>query len=366
MRLGMLFLGFLFLWESIFQQPANAGPEPLALLWETEVAPVRRERIRQFGALLAPVKEGYVVCWERGERELTPNLLECALAWPEGRSRSGWIIVEEGRRHLGAKLRTHAGALELVLATARAIDIGGLASPRRSPAYGFRHYALRFDPVTRAPLGAPVLVYDNPDMVITSIIAGPDGGNIAAAYATRRSAGEPRLRILRRGPKDSRFSELASIVCPDCSYSLSEPSLAVLGARLIMSIRAQGAGQVYFSESRDGGRTWSEPAPNGIEAPASITRLDRCEDGRVALVFNGVRSKTMGPRNRLDVILFAPDGRRQRHVLYPETAQYFYSNFDIDCGADMLAVAYQKLHLKVKGQPDSVFLAAFALPPLHK
>ena len=55
---------------------------------------------------------------------------------------------------------------------------------------------------------------------------------------------------------------------------------------LAMLIRADGTGCLYRSDSRDRGRTWSEPIATDIPNPGSKFRLFRLSDGRIVLLHN--------------------------------------------------------------------------------
>jgi len=66
-----------------------------------------------------------------------------------------------------------------------------------------------------------------------------------------------------------------------------EPGVCQLAdGSLLVVIRTQ-FGQIYFSRSRDGGESWSDPEPSGIrspESPATLQRLPRSKD--LLLVWN--------------------------------------------------------------------------------
>lgn len=82
---------------------------------------------------------------------------------------------------------------------------------------------------------------------------------------------------------------------------------------LAMLIRADGTGRLLRSDSRDGGRTWSEPTPTEIPNPGSKFRLFRLSDGRIVLVHNPnaatshPNSKPMAMLNRSPLALWVSD-----------------------------------------------------------
>jgi len=68
---------------------------------------------------------------------------------------------------------------------------------------------------------------------------------------------------------------------------LMEPQIAELSdGSLAMLIRADGTGVLYRSDSKDGGRTWSEPRPSDIPNPGTKTRILTLPDKRILLVHN--------------------------------------------------------------------------------
>lgn len=56
--------------------------------------------------------------------------------------------------------------------------------------------------------------------------------------------------------------------------------------RVAMLMRNDGTGCLWRSDSRDRGRTWSEPVRTDIPNPGSKFRLFRLRDGRIAMVHN--------------------------------------------------------------------------------
>ncbi len=71
--------------------------------------------------------------------------------------------------------------------------------------------------------------------------------------------------------------------------------------RLVMLVRADGAGVLYRSESADRGRTWSPPEPTDIPNPGSKFRLHKLSDGRIVLIHNP------NPRSRNPLALWVSD-----------------------------------------------------------
>lgn len=67
--------------------------------------------------------------------------------------------------------------------------------------------------------------------------------------------------------------------------------------RLVMLIRADGTGYLWRSESKDRGRTWSDPVQTEIPNPGSKFRLFRLRDGRIVMIHNP-NSQTWHPNSK--------------------------------------------------------------------
>jgi hypothetical protein len=68
-------------------------------------------------------------------------------------------------------------------------------------------------------------------------------------------------------------------------WAWPEPTLAQLrDGRLVMLLRVDGSGCLWRSESRDGGRTWSEAVRTAIPNPGNKPKLIPLPDGRIALL----------------------------------------------------------------------------------
>lgn len=74
-----------------------------------------------------------------------------------------------------------------------------------------------------------------------------------------------------------------------------EPTLAELDdGSVLMALRSRD-GHVWFSQSRDGGATWSVPVPSDYDAAVSSHALFRTKAGRVLLAYNACKPPLRSP-----------------------------------------------------------------------
>jgi predicted neuraminidase len=72
---------------------------------------------------------------------------------------------------------------------------------------------------------------------------------------------------------------------------------------IVMLMRAEWGGFLWRSESRDGGKSWSQAVPTDIPNPSCLPYLIKLPDGRIALIHNpaGGIVGQRGPRSPLSV-----------------------------------------------------------------
>lgn len=86
----------------------------------------------------------------------------------------------------------------------------------------------------------------------------------------------------------------------------SEPTVVELSdGRLAMLMRKDGSGWLWYTESSDGGKTWSETIKTDIPNPSNKPKLIKIDDGRIALLHTP--SSTIGQRFPLSLWISTDD-----------------------------------------------------------
>jgi predicted neuraminidase len=106
------------------------------------------------------------------------------------------------------------------------------------------------------------------------------------------------------------------VVYPDQPYGTIQPTIVSLGPkRLRMYVRTtQRIGKIAFSDSNDGGRTWTDLKPTELPNPNSGIDAVTLRDGRIVLVYNHT-NKGRTPLN----VAVSRDGDKWNSFLALET-----------------------------------------------
>lgn len=92
------------------------------------------------------------------------------------------------------------------------------------------------------------------------------------------------------------------------SWNWTEPTLAELSDQtIVMLLRVNGTGYLWRSESKDFGRTWTEPTVTDIPNPGNKPKLLNLPDGRIALINTPNSGSGMFARNPLAVWISSDD-----------------------------------------------------------
>lgn len=111
----------------------------------------------------------------------------------------------------------------------------------------------------------------------------PAGADPAAAVWDDGSFRNAQVGVLISSDRGRSWARSATVF----GEGWAEATVAELSdGVLVMLIRRDGTGCLWRTDSRDRGRTWSDPVPSGIPNPGTKARLWRLADGRIALVHN--------------------------------------------------------------------------------
>lgn len=104
-----------------------------------------------------------------------------------------------------------------------------------------------------------------------------------------------------------------------------QPTLWESAPEQVHMLMRSSEGAIYRSDSRDGGRTWSEAYRTELPNNNSGIDLARLQDGLLALVFNPV-GQNWGPRTPLVVRLSRDNGQTwgEEYVLEDDEGEYSY------------------------------------------
>ena len=93
---------------------------------------------------------------------------------------------------------------------------------------------------------------------------------------------------------------------------MQEPTVAELTGGSLLMLARTGSGSHHASVSHDGGETWSEPIPTGLQAACSPLTLKRMPNGYLFLAYNPAKPLFQGsfsPRRPLAYSISRDDGK---------------------------------------------------------
>lgn len=122
-----------------------------------------------------------------------------------------------------------------------------------------------------------------------------------------------------------------------------QPTLWAEDDRNIHMLLRSSEGRIYRSDSRDGGRSWTDAAPTGLSNNNSGIDAVRMEDGRVILAHNPV-GENWGERSPLSLSVSEDGGTTFRRILNLEEGpgEYSYPAIIADGESIILTYTYRR------------------------
>ncbi len=137
------------------------------------------------------------------------------------------------------------------------------------------------------------LISDSGTFVRQPLVVRPDGTWLLPCFLCRTSPGTKWL-----GEQDISLVKISSdegrswrdVVVPESTGLVHMSIVSTDDDKLLALFRSRWADHVYMSRSTDGGLSWSPPVATGLANNNSSIQAARLSDGRIALVFNNIRS----------------------------------------------------------------------------
>lgn len=342
---------------------AGIAAEDTNSVFRATISPVTDEYHGQWQVALAEFSPGRVIAiWEAGHTEVrTPNVTLAAESADGGRTWSGRREFHRsaGVRSVPCGFYCIKDLIHCVIAEVPMV--GGSQS---------RRVLDRATSDRGVTWGAAREIWRTKSGIAMQPVVLRDGRIALPVY--QRVAGSDRkptsLASVLISKDDGATWQPGAAIPTDLPGGAMEPTLAETSdGGWLCIVRTRGTGVLYASRSQDDGQTWEPAAPLPLESPESIARLERLADGSLLLVWNGVASRTQGPRDRLTVARSLDGGRTwpQRRDLV-KGGPVFSNHGVLQLVDGRILVGYQHFHRDPARAPDrsgvdSVELAAFDL-----
>lgn len=345
-----------------------AVPVSAAELFRATISPVTEAQHGQWNVALTELAPGRVMAiWEAGHTEAkTPNVIMAAVSEDGGRSWSERreFIQREAMRCTPCGFYRMKGLLHCVHGE---LPMAGGKQPCR--------VMLRTSADNGATWSEAREIWQTEMGMAMQPVVLRDGRIALPVYRRGKDAQERVTSVSEiLVSQDDGATWLAGGMIPvDLPGGAMEPALVeTASGEWLCVIRTRGTGWLHAARSNDGGQTWAPPEPLPLESPESIARLLRLADSSIIVVWNGVASKTQGPRDRLTVARSLDGGRtwpQRRDVVQGGPV---FSNHGVTQTSDgRVLIGYQDFHRDPERAPersgvDSVELAGLDLSWLDR
>ncbi len=328
--------------------------------FRTVVAPISPRYAGQWNVAMTELFDGEVLAvWEAGDTETkTANVILSSRSGDGGRtwSPSSEFLSEPDRRLTPGGFRRYQDRLWFFYTD---LPVGGTGEHR---------ILRRSVDEPDGKLGEPQEIRRHQWMCAMQPLILSDGPLALPVYHTVRQADGEATSVSRLLlTADGTTWHEGGAIRSDTPHGAMEPAVVELpSGGLLCAIRTSGTAALMICRSDDAGETWSELAPSGLESPESIARLLRLNDGSVLVVWNGLASRSQGPRNVLTAARSTDGGRTwpQRRDLL-RAPEGLYSNHGVAQLTDgRVLVACQSYHRDAaraprRGGVDEVLAVGF-------
>ncbi|GAA6133769.1 hypothetical protein NBRC116188_05580 [Oceaniserpentilla sp. 4NH20-0058] len=352
-----LLKGLLLLWMLLLVACTQLGEleraEELAgEIFIGEVSVTDKDFARKISPTLFVEGDYIVICWEQGNIELGQNAIYCAESSDDGLSFStkglpvfskpGWRLFPNKVWTQGDQLVLQVVEIDLQVFDQYDATLGEFFGDSSNDHVFYRKIYLNKNSLQLEKIGEIEwqVFYGSPMVnIVTS-----DGTQILPAYEYNRDfSSKNKIEIFIY--VKNREGVVSKIEIPNSTgVKLAEPSVVEISPnRLWCFARSFGTGYIYYSESFDGGSTWSDFTPTSITSPSSISKLIKDEYGRVYLIYNNIFSLSQGPRNSLDLAKLNENMEIEQEINLLYSTEDFFSNFQVTVNSDEFYIVFQQL-----------------------
>lgn len=330
----------------------NLAEELVGEIIVQEVSASDKDFARKISPTLFVEGEYIVICWEQGEIELGQNAIYCAESSDDGLSFSlkkspvyskpGWRLFPNKIWTIGDQLVLQVVEIDLEVFDQYDATLGEFFGDSSNDHVFYRKVYLNKSSLHLETIGEIEwqAFYGSPMVdIVTS-----GGAQLLPTYEYNRDfSSKDKIKIFIY--VKNRGGLVSKVEIPSSTgVKLAEPSVVEISPnRLWCFARSFGTGYIYYSESLDGGLTWSEFSPTSFTSPSSISKLVKDEYGRVYLIYNNIFSLSQGPRNSLDLAKLNENMRIEQEINLLYSTEDFFSNFQVSDKNGELYIVFQQL-----------------------
>lgn len=313
---------------------------------------------RKFNAHIEPLgTDSFMVCWEQGTKEINNNTIVCKVYDKDfTKSRNiSFIKKNHDLKYTPVDIvkvdsSIYLYYMEMDTKVYHGKGVSSLKRAKLAPLMDT--LKVEDDPIWQTDLGAGMQLHLMDDQFLMPIYGRQilDDGSAISAIST--------LFLDQNGIK----LQDSSIVDNQERIKVFEPSIARgKDDTLLMIMRAHEKGHIHYTNSSDGGKTWSPIQESSIKSPESLSRIFYYKN-HYFIVHNNLETGTTKPRNSLDITIVNNaqlKSPKTFNLIYHE--KDFYSNFSILRDDNIVYIPYQRLMFSApyRYTPDRIEMIKF-------